>query len=262
MTGPTDKKDKAKETRLAHMGRDPGRFLGAVNIPVFRASTILSPDLETWEDPMRRKRPGAITYGRAGTPTSYALEEAVAELEGAAGAVALPSGLAAISIALLSFVQAGDHVLVTDAVYRPGRRICDTVLRQIGVEVTYVDPAIGGEIASQFRPNTRLLYLESPGSLTFEVLDLPAITSTAKAAGITVIVDNSWATPLFCQPLGLGADVVVHAGTKYIVGHSDACSASSSAPRRPSRSCAGPHAPSVSAPGPMTCSSGSAACAR
>lgn len=215
-------KDKKDETLLAHLGRDPERFQGAVNVPVFRASTILAPDLETWEDPQRRKRRGAVTYGRAGTPTSYALEETMAELEGGSGAVSLPSGLAAISVALLAYLEAGDHMLVTDAVYRPGRRLCDTILKRLGVETTYFDPLIGGDIAKLFRPNTRLVYLESPGSLTFEVQDVPAIAAAAKAAGLAVILDNSWATPLYFRSFEQGVDVSLYAGTKYVVGHSDA----------------------------------------
>ena len=214
--------NKKNETLLAHLGRDPQRFHGAVNVPVYRASTILEPDLEAWEHPDRRKRRGGVTYGRSGTPTTFALEEAVARLEGGHGAVALPSGLAAISVALLAFVEAGDHILVTDAVYRPGRRFCDTILKRLGIETTYFDPLIGTDIKTLFRPNTRLVYLESPGSLTFEVQDVPAIASCAKAAGLTVILDNSWATPLYFQPFAHQVDVSVHAGTKYIVGHSDA----------------------------------------
>ena len=214
--------NKKKETLLAHLGRDPQRFHGAVNVPVYRASTILEPDLEAWEDPQRRKRRGAVTYGRNGTPTTFALEEAVARLEGGYGAVALPSGLAAISVALLAFVEAGDHILVTDSVYRPGRSFCDTILKRLGVETTYFDPLIGADIGTLFKPNTRLVYLESPGSLTFEVQDVPAIASCAKAAGLRVILDNSWATPLYFQPFAHQVDVSVHAGTKYIVGHSDA----------------------------------------
>ena len=214
--------DKKTETLLAHLGRDPQAYRGAVNTPVFRASTILTPDLATWEDGARRHRAGEVVYGRRGTPTSFSLEEAVARLEGGAGASALPSGLAAISCALLTFVEAGDHILVTDTAYYPTRAFCDDTLAKLGVETTYYDPLIGAEIASLIRPNTRLLYLESPGSLTFEVQDVPAMTRAAKAAGVAVVMDNTWATPLYFRPLEHGVDAVIHAGTKYIVGHSDA----------------------------------------
>ena len=214
--------DKKDDTLLAHLGRDPQRFDGAVNVPVYRASTMLEPDLASWQDPERRKRPGKATYGRSGTPSSFALEGAVAALEGGHGAVALPSGLAAIAVALLAFAESGDHILVTDSVYRPGRSFCDGLLKRLGVETTYFDPLIGADIAGLVRPNTRLVYLESPGSLTFEVQDVPAIAAAARDAGLTVMLDNSWATPLFFKSFAHGVDVSVYAGTKYIVGHSDA----------------------------------------
>jgi cystathionine beta-lyase len=209
-------------TRLSHLGRDPRRFDGAVNTPVYRASTILSPDLAHWENPERGRIRGTVTYGRAGTPTSYSFEDTVADLEGAAGAVSVSSGLAAIAFSILPFVDSGDHILMTDSVYWPARKFCDQQLRRMGVETTYYDPAIGEGVKDLIRPNTRLAYLESPGSLTFEVQDVPAIASVAKAAGLVTVADNSWATPLYFRPLEHGVDISLHAATKYIVGHSDA----------------------------------------
>ena len=213
---------KRSETLLAHLGRDPWRFDGAVNTPVYRASTILSPGVAHWEDNERRRRKGSIHYGRAGTPTSFAFEDSVAALEGAAGAVSVSSGLAAIAFSILPFVDAGDHVLVADSVYWPCRKFCESQLKRLGVEVTYYDPLVGAGIAELIRPNSKLVYLESPGSLTFEVQDVPAIAAAAKAAGLILVADNTWATPLNFRPLEHGVDIVLHAATKYLVGHSDA----------------------------------------
>jgi cystathionine beta-lyase len=161
-------------------------------------------------------------YGRSGTPTQRALEEAVAQLEGAYRCVAVQSGLAAISGAVLGFVAGGDHVLMTDSAYGPARRLCNLMLKKFGVETTYFDPMIGKDIAGLMRPNTKIVYVEAPGSLTIEGQDIPAIAQVAKKAGATVITDNTWATPIYYKPFDLGVDVSVHAATKYIVGHSDA----------------------------------------
>jgi cystathionine beta-lyase len=169
-----------------------------------------------------RDRFAHVHYGRYGTPTTFAFEQAVAALEGGEKAMALPSGLGAITVALTSFTRAGDHVLVTDSVYEPVRSLCGNFLERFGVEVTYFDPRAGAGLAPLMRPNTRIVYLESPGSLTFEVQDVPAIAAVAHGGGALVVVDNTWATPLFCKPLRLGADIVLHAATKYLVGHSDA----------------------------------------
>lgn len=210
-------------TRLAHAGRKVvcggGR---AVNPPVVRASTILFEDVESLlEMHGRRLDPTFVSYGRNGTETTFSLEQAFAELEGGDGCVAVGSGLAAITVAVLSQVSHGDHVLVADSVYAPTRKLCDGLLQRFGVETTYYDPCIGAGIAEFIRPNTRVIFLESPGSLTFEVQDIPAITEVARARGVTTIIDNTWATPLFFQPLAHGVDISVHAGTKYVVGHSD-----------------------------------------
>ena len=216
------KRARSPETLVAHLGRDPRRFDGAVNLPVYRASTILTENMATFEDPQRRERKGAVFYGRYGTPTTFALEDAVAALEGGHGSVAVSSGLGAVSAALLAFVEAGDHILVSDSVYWPTRKFCGGLLSRLGVETTYFDPSIGGDIAGLLRPGTRLVFLESPGSLTFEVQDVPAIAAAAHARGVKVLMDTTWAAALLCRPFELGVDVSIQAGTKYIVGHSDA----------------------------------------
>lgn len=210
-----------KDSKIVHAGRHPEQYHGAVNPPVYRVSTITFPSVEAMEAANRKPHEG-VRYGRSGTPTTFALEEAVAELEGGWRSVATSSGLAAISGALMSFLKAGDHLLMVDSAYWPTRKFCDSVLRNCGVETTYYDPCIGGGIAELIRPNTRVVFTESPGSLTFEVQDIPAIAAAAHAAGAVVIMDNTWGTPLFFQPFDHGVDVSLQAATKYIVGHSDA----------------------------------------
>lgn len=211
-----------EDTVIVGAGRDPQGNHGIVNPPVYHASTVLFPTVAAMEEAQRNRLQGGITYGRYGTPTTFALEDAVAALEGGERGVAVCSGLAAVCGALLGFVKAGDHVLMVDTVYGPARRFCDGPLRDFGVETTYYPPGIGAGIAGLIRPETRVVYLEAPGSLTFEMQDIPAIAAAARAAGATTIMDNTWATPLLCKPIALGVDVVVHAATKYIVGHSDA----------------------------------------
>lgn len=211
------KKPGKYATRLSHAGRDPARFHGFVNTPIYRGSTVLYPTLDTLLADDQE-----YSYGRLGTPTVTALQEALAELEGGHATVLTPSGLSAITTAILSFVSSGDHVLVTDSVYRPTRRFCDTVLKRLGVSTTYYDPEIGGGISELLTDRTKLVFTESPGSQTFEVQDIPAIAEAAHAAGAEVIMDNTWATPLYFRPFDHGVDVVVHAATKYLVGHADA----------------------------------------
>ncbi|MGB7543065.1 MAG: cystathionine beta-lyase [Burkholderiales bacterium] len=212
------------ETKVVHSGRHPEQFHGAVNPPVFHVSTILSRTAEEYQ----RKRtdwlqevPGTY-YGRFGTPTIAALQEAITALEGGHACVVYPSGLAACSGALLAFLAAGDHLLVTDSVYGPTRNFARGTLKRYGVTTTFFDPLIGKGIEALIRPDTRVIYLESPGSLTFEVQDVPAIAEVARRRGITVIMDSTWGTPLYFKPFAHGVDVSVHAATKYIVGHSDA----------------------------------------
>jgi cystathionine beta-lyase len=206
-----------QDTRLAHAGREPKRFHGFVNPPIYRGSTVLFPSVECLEANAQE-----FTYGRLGTPTVKALEEALAELEGGHAALLTPSGLSAIATTLLALVSAGDHVLVTDSVYRPTRRFCDHVLKRLGVETTYYDPVIGAGIKDLVKGNTKVVFTESPGSQTFEVQDIQAIAAAAHAAGALLVMDNTWATPLYFKPFAHGVDVSIQAATKYIVGHSDA----------------------------------------
>ncbi|MGZ8367863.1 MAG: cystathionine beta-lyase, partial [Rhodoplanes sp.] len=205
-------------TRLAVAGRDPSDHHGYVNTPVYHASTLLYP---TAEDFLARR--SRYKYGRRGTPTSEALEDALRHFEGeaCAGVALLPSGLAAVSAALLSVLSAGDHLLMTDSVYDPTRVFCDRLLSRYGIATTYYDPLIGAGIAGLMQPNTRAVFVESPGSLSFEIQDIPAISEIAHAHGARVLMDNTWATPLFFPALARGVDLAIQSGTKYIGGHSD-----------------------------------------
>ena len=213
--------DKRKPaTRAVHLGRNPRKYLGAVNTPVFRATTMLFPTVAELEQARRGEYAG-IGYGLHGLPTVTDLQDAVAAIEGAHGALAVPSGLAATTLPLIALTQPGDHVLVTDAVYGPTRRFCNNHLTRLGVEVTYYDPLGGAAIEREFRPHTRLVFTESPGSLTFCMQDIPAIAEVAHRRGALVVTDNSWATPFGFRSFDHGADVSVHAATKYIGGHSD-----------------------------------------
>lgn len=214
-----------ESTRLVSLGRDPERFGGMVNTPVFRGSTILSSSMAEWEQKKTDRAndvAGVSTYGRFGTPTTHALEEAMAQLEGGHRALLFPSGLAAIVTTLTALLSAGDHVLVTDSAYSPTRTFLARVLSRYGVEMTLYDPRIGAGIEALMRPNTRVVYVESPGSETFEIQDIPAIAAVAHRHGARVVMDNTWGTPLFFKPFQHGVDVSVQAATKYIVGHSDA----------------------------------------
>ncbi|MBS3647414.1 cystathionine beta-lyase [Pseudaminobacter sp. 19-2017] len=203
-------------TRLAHSGNDPRDFFGFVNPPVVHASTVLYPDAQTIASRGQR-----YTYGTRCTPTTDALASAIDELEGSAGTIIVPSGLAAVTIPLLAFLSSGDHVLITDSVYFPTRHFANTMLLRLGIEVEFYDPLIGAGIERLMKPNTRVVFTESPGSNTFEVQDIPAIAKTAKARGAVVMMDNTWATPLYFRPLDHGVDISIHAATKYPAGHSD-----------------------------------------
>ena len=204
------------ETRLTHLGSSPFENFGFVNPPLYRGSTVLFPTVEAYVSHAQD-----YTYGRRGTPTIRALENAITALEGGAHSVLTPSGLSACAIGLLSVVSAGGHVLVTDSVYKPTRIICQNILKRLGVEASFFDPLIGAGIADLIQDNTQLIYTESPGSLSFEIQDLPAIAKAAHDRDVPVLSDNTWATPLYYNPLALGADIVVHAGTKYFGGHAD-----------------------------------------
>ncbi len=217
-----------QETRLTHAGRraewtglGPSKG-GIVNPPVWRASTILYDDVAHLERGWTTNRDGDLFYGRRGTPTQWALAEAITEMEpGAAGTMLYPSGVAAIAGALLSILKPGDHLLMVDSAYDPTRNFCEGFLKDWGVETSYYDPTLGAEIASVMRPNTRAIFLESPGSLTFEVQDVPAIVAVAKAHGAKTVMDNTWASPLYFTALDKGVDLVMTAATKYLGGHSD-----------------------------------------
>ena len=211
----TDKHKPA--TQVVHGNRDPGANSGFVNSPVYRGSTVLFPTLEAITT---RNQP--YTYGRRGTPTTVELETALATLEGGAQTVLTASGYQAVTTAILAFVEAGSNILVTDSVYQPTRTFCDRMLAKLGVTTTYYDPCIGAGIAALIKPETRLIFAESPGSQTFEVQDIPAIAQVAKAHGLWLLTDNTWASPLFYKAFEHGADVSIQALTKYVVGHSDA----------------------------------------
>lgn len=203
-------------TQLTQLGRSPKDQYGFVNTPVYRGSTVVFNTVDDIEHDR-----AVFNYGTAGTPTIANLENAWSELAGAAGTVISPSGLGAITLALLTTVKSGDHLLMPDSVYRPTRNLCNGLLARLGVETTYYDPLIGAEINTLFRSNTSTLFLESPGSQSFEVQDIPAMTAAAKQHGIVTIIDNTWASPIFFRAHEHGCDLALEAGTKYLGGHSD-----------------------------------------
>ena len=210
------------DTIITTAGRRPEAHEGMVNTPVYRASTVLFPTVDELHGAQSRPAGDKKSrYGRHGTPTTFAFEDAVAALEGSGRAVAVSSGVAAITSALLAFASSGGHLLVVDTVYGPTRAFCDRMLARFGVATTYYDPRIGAAIAGLIRPDTKLIFLEAPGSLNFEMQDVPAIVAVAKRANIITIMDNTWATPLFFRPLAHGVDISMHSATKYIAGHSD-----------------------------------------
>ena len=202
-------------TRLATAAREYTEH-GMVNPAVYRASTITFPTVESM-------KPGGqpYVYGRRGTPTSRAIEDAIVELEGGYACKVAPSGMAAITAALLSFLKTGDHLLMVDSVYGNTRDFCDHMLVGLGIETTYYDPLIGERLRDLIRPNTKVLYLESPGSLTFEVQDVPLLAKIAHENGLVVMLDNTWSAGHFFKAFTHGVDISIQAATKYIVGHSD-----------------------------------------
>jgi len=204
------------DTRLVLAGRDPSEQHGFVNTPIYRGSTVLFPTY----DAIKNRR-GRYQYGTSGTPTMDALSQAWSEIAGAAGTVLTPSGLSALTVALMAVVSAGDHLLVTDSAYRPTRIFCDGVLKRYGVEVEYYDPLVGAGISALMRETTKAVLVEAPGSQTFEMQDVPAIAAAMHARGGAVIMDNTWATPLLFPPHERGVDIAVEAGTKYLSGGSD-----------------------------------------
>lgn len=216
MSKKKSKTSHGPNTKLVHSGRNPDSFFGLANLPVGRASTIMYPSLEAYENPNHKFR-----YARTGNPLSEAFETAISELEGGHDAITASSGLAAITTAILAFVKAGDHVLICDAVYPPTRIFCDNTLARMGVEVEYYDPLIGKGIEKKIKKNTSLIYMESPGSATFEIQDVPAIVAAAKRYGIITMLDNSWSGGLLYRPIEHGVNISVQSVTKYIGGHSD-----------------------------------------
>ncbi|MAF48361.1 MAG: cystathionine beta-lyase [Rhodospirillales bacterium] len=210
-----------RDTRLIHAGSNPEENFGLINPPVYRASTVSFPTVAA-QAKARRNPEQNFVYGRRGTPTSFAFEDAVAQLEGGDRTIAVGSGLAAISSAMLAFVSAGDHVLVCDNAYTPTRNLSENFLKRFGVETSYYDPMDSAAVKDHFRPNSKAIYVEAPGSHTFEVMDLPAIAGAARDAGIKVVMDNTWSAGYFFKPFEYGVDVSVQAATKYQVGHSDA----------------------------------------
>ncbi|WP_428611876.1 cystathionine beta-lyase [Shewanella sp.] len=210
-----------KETKIVSVGRDKKWSKGVINPPVFRASTVVFDTIEEMRYATKNRANGEMFYGRRGTPTHFAFQAAIAELEGGVGTALYPSGSAAISGALLSFLKAGDHLLMVDTAYEPTRDLCDKLLKGFGIETTYYDPLIGKGIEALIRPNTKVLFLESPGSITLEVQDVPTLSRIAHEHGLVVMLDNTWASPINSRPFELGVDISIQAATKYIVGHSD-----------------------------------------
>jgi cysteine-S-conjugate beta-lyase len=212
-----------RATRLVQRGRRAGSSPGTVNLPVARASTVTFESLAEMEAVHRRFEADEVvpTYGIVNMPLRAAFEELMVEIEGGHRAATYPTGLAAVAAAIMACVGQGDHLLVVDSCYGPTRRFCDRTLARYGVETTYYDPLVGAGIEALMRPNTRAVYLESPGSLTFEVQDFPAIAAVAHAHGAAVLHDNTWATGLFFASFEHGADLVIQAATKYPAGHSD-----------------------------------------
>lgn len=221
-----------RNTRLVHAGRSKNYTGSAVNPPLVRASTIVFETFDELRHASQQRGNRVPYYGRRGTDTHFALQQAICELEGGSGCALYPCGAAAVSGALLAFLSSGDHLLMVDSVYEPTRALCDKLLAGLGVETTYYDPQAGAAIAALIKPNTKVIFLESPGSLTFEVQDLPAICAVAKQHNIVTILDNTWASPILCKPFELGVDVSVQSATKYIVGHSDVMLGTASANAR------------------------------
>lgn len=208
--------DWSEQTNLTHLGRDPDSYHGVVNPPISRTSTIIYPDLASYEDPDYRYR-----YGRLGNPLSDQFEDAMAALENGAGAVGTQTGMAAITTSILSVAKSGDHILMVDTVYGPARYFAANILKRMNIEVEYYDPTIGSGIENLCRENTSVIYMESPGSATFEVQDVPAICKVAKARGIMTIIDNTWSAGVLFKPLDHGVDMSFQSCTKYVGGHSD-----------------------------------------
>lgn len=212
------------QTILSHCGRNLDASGGYVNVPPYEGSTILHDDMEDLFGRVDNHLYGdgtAQTYGTDGGPTHEAFYDAMNKLEGGVGTWAFSTGLAGCTIPMMAFLKTGDHMLVTDSVYGPTRQFCEVLLKNFGVEAEFYEPTIGTGIERLIRPNTRLIYMESPGTHTFEMQDVPAIAAVARRHDVVTMIDNTYATPINFQPLKHGVDVVVHSATKYICGHSD-----------------------------------------
>lgn len=210
-----------KNTKLVAAGRKKQYTHGVVNPVIQRASTVVFDSMEELQHAAKERHNRTLFYGRRGTTTHFALQDAIAELENGAGCALFPSGAAAIAQTLLSFLKAGDHLLMVDTAYEPTRDLCSKILTRFGIDTTYYDPMIGAEIDHLIQPNTRIIFLESPGSITMEVQDVPAIIAVAKKHNITTVLDNTYGNGLQFKPLDFGVDISIQAATKYIVGHSD-----------------------------------------
>ncbi|EFB70930.1 cystathionine beta-lyase [Providencia rustigianii] len=211
------------ETQLVHLGRNPKYTQKGVNPIIQRTSSVIFDSVEDKKHAIRHRANGVLMYGRRGTQTHFAFQEAMTELECGAGCVLYPSGAAAITNAIMSFISSGEHILVTGSAYDPTQNFCDKILTNLNVETNYFDPLIGEQIADLIRPNTRIVFLESPGSITMEVHDLPAIVKAVrhKSPDIIIMIDNTWAAGVLLKPLLFDADISIQSATKYINGHSD-----------------------------------------
>jgi cystathionine beta-lyase len=209
------------DTKIVNAGRKSKWTRGVVNPPVERASTVVFDSVKEMNHATANRANQVLFYGRRGTSTSFAFADAMTDLEGGAGCAIYPSGTAAITNAILSFVKTGDHILMVDTAYEPTRDFCDKLLVNIGVETTYYDPTIGKNIEALIKDNTRIIFLESPGSITMEVQDVPGIAEVAHQHNCLVMLDNTWAAGVNFQPFDFGVDISIQAATKYIVGHSD-----------------------------------------
>lgn len=211
-------------TKLVHAGRKSRYTQGSVNSVIQRASSLVFETVADKKEATRNRYKGGLFYGRRGTLTHFALQDAMSELEGGAGCYLYPCGAAAVTNSILAFVSQGDHVLMTGAAYEPTQDFCNVVLKRMGVETTYYDPLIADGIAALIQPNTKVLFLESPSSLTMEVPDIPTMVNAARAKNpdIVIMIDNTWAAGVLFPALEYGIDISIQAGTKYLVGHSDA----------------------------------------
>jgi cystathionine beta-lyase len=212
---------ESKTTKLITAGRDKKWTNGVVNPPVQRASTVVFNTVEEKRKATVNRANKTLFYGRRGTTTHFAFQDAMVEVEGGAGCALYPCGTAAISNAILSFVETGDHILMVDTCYEPTRDFCDTIMKKMGVETTYYEPTIGEGIQGLIKPNTKVLFTESPGSVTMEVQDVPTLARIAHEHDIIVMLDNTWAAGVNFSPFDFGVDISIQAATKYIVGHSD-----------------------------------------